>query len=526
MMRRIGTTAALAVLAVLAVTPAATAAAPPPDDTGRSWEVVASLRFPTADGEQIGVGALAFLSVDDGSLRQTTWPDDLPTGLMFTPDARALYSTGDNVTDDGEVSEWFSAFSARDAATGEVDWSITRISSFIEVALSPDASIAATGSSLVNLETRAVDRFDACVGQAPFFYATAFSPDGGTIWYLCRGLRPSPDTELRGYDVATLAPTATFVLTNHRLDRIVLTPDGSVAVSTGDRVADDGSVVPVVTRIDLATGALTDLAFEHDLGLDAAVSPDGARAYISERSDDDFEGVLHAIDLATMTTAVSAPLADNGVLGAVLAVTPDGARVYAASHLDETLDEPDQIRLSAHDADTLAVLSETFRESDVAFDLTVTPDQAPVARLTASEPNSPVTFDASASTVEFGSIAEYAWDFGDGVSTVTTTPTVEHEYADPGEFTATVRLTSSGGTSTEDVYTGQQMLRNGDASAVATVTVAVPEPAVPGSGVAGELPPAGFNGATWVMAGIGMLVAGAIAVVIVRRRVQPQRKDA
>ena len=76
-------------------------------------------------------------------------------------------------------------------------------------------------------------------------------------------------------------------------------------------------------------------------------------------------------------------------------------------------------------------------------------------------------FDASKSTVKFGSITSYLWDFGDGSPPVaTTSPSLSHTYNEPGSFTASVTETDSAGTSTKSVFTGQTMSRHGDPSAV------------------------------------------------------------
>ena len=77
-------------------------------------------------------------------------------------------------------------------------------------------------------------------------------------------------------------------------------------------------------------------------------------------------------------------------------------------------------------------------------DIAITPDQAPVAHLSVApaEVGQPTGFNASASTVAFGTITAYAWDFGDSstatTSGPTTTLTTTHTYATPGPYKATV----------------------------------------------------------------------------------------
>ena len=112
--------------------------------------------------------------------------------------------------------------------------------------------------------------------------------------------------------------------------------------------------------------------------------------------------------------------------------------------------------------------------------IAITPDQAPVASFTveAGVAGSPTSFNASASTVAYGSITSYRWNFGDGASAETGTSSTTHSYAAAGEYTVTLTETDSAGTSTTQVFTGQTMSRNGAASAetIHSVTVnAVPQ---------------------------------------------------
>ncbi|HDQ06531.1 MAG TPA: PKD domain-containing protein [Candidatus Bathyarchaeota archaeon] len=49
-----------------------------------------------------------------------------------------------------------------------------------------------------------------------------------------------------------------------------------------------------------------------------------------------------------------------------------------------------------------------------------------------------VTFDASASFVEYSQVVEYVWDFGDGNNATTQSPTITYTYTDPEEYTVTL----------------------------------------------------------------------------------------
>jgi hypothetical protein len=97
-------------------------------------------------------------------------------------------------------------------------------------------------------------------------------------------------------------------------------------------------------------------------------------------------------------------------------------------------------------------------------------------------PGAATSFDASASTVRFGTIARYDWAFGDGTLLPDGGPTPSHVYTFPGSYTATVTETDSAGTSVSgEVYTGQSASRVGNPSAGTSRSVVItnaPAPAV------------------------------------------------
>jgi hypothetical protein len=113
--------------------------------------------------------------------------------------------------------------------------------------------------------------------------------------------------------------------------------------------------------------------------------------------------------------------------------------------------------------------------------IAVTPDQRPVASFVATPagPGQPASFDASASTVAYGTIANYHWDFGDGSSQDTASPTTTHPYAAAGNYTISLTETDWAGTSVatslpSTVFTGQTMTRRGGPEAQTTRRVTIP----------------------------------------------------
>src|SRR5581483_1774512 len=115
--------------------------------------------------------------------------------------------------------------------------------------------------------------------------------------------------------------------------------------------------------------------------------------------------------------------------------------------------------------------------------LSITPDQAPVALFTASgfQGGAPTIFDATLSQSPTGSIQTYAWDFGDGHTLNTSNPITSHTYTTGGVFTVTLTVTNSAGTSTQQVFTGAVVSRQGGPSAQFSenITIAAPIPPIP-----------------------------------------------
>ena len=237
-------------------------------------------------------------------------------------------------------------------------------------------------------------------------------------------------------------------------NNLAITPDGATAY-VANIVSNN------VTPINIATNtAGTAIPVGHHPS-NIAITPDGTTAYVTNTAD----STITPITVATNGAGAAIPVT-AGVAG--IAITPDGKIAYVTN--DGTTITP--VDTATNIAGTpVAAGSET---TGVA----ITPDQAPVAALsvTGSALGLATTFDASASTVAYGTIASYAWNFGDGATATTTTATTAHTYAAAGTYTATVTETSTAGTSTAAVYTGQTMSQNGGPAARASQVVAIVAP--------------------------------------------------
>ena len=276
----------------------------------------------------------------------------------------------------------------------------------------------------------------------------AITPNGETAYVVDLG-----SNSVTTIDLATGAAVSSIRVGNNP-QAIAITPDGATAYVVNTR---SNSVTPINTTTNtpgtpIAVGVNPDIV---------AISPDGSTAYVTAVGPDNVTPINVATNTAGSPISVS-----GGAAG--IAITPDGKTLYV-TNFNNTVTPIDTATDTAGTPITAG--SETAG-------IVVAPDQAPVASFTVSGSalGLATNFDASASTVAYGSVASYAWNFGDGSTATTTTPTTTHTYAAVGTYTATVTETSSGGTSMTTTYTGQTVSNSGGpwAHAARVVTIVAP----------------------------------------------------
>ena len=348
-----------------------------------------------------------------------------------------------------------------DTLTGEIP--LAAGSEPVQLAMAPggDLAVAAAdnGVVVVDLATNALTDLPLGVPIAD----VVITPDGTTAYAI-----PEDGGSVAAIDLVSIPPALgpTFPLPAGQLTSASITPDGARLLVL-DRAA------ATLTPVDLTGGAPAVLA---SIAVGASpsqvvVSPTCAAAnatpclaFISHPTTDSISRIdvgLPAPSIATFPL-LAAPGGDGPDS---LLVTPDGAALFVANRASDSVSVVDPLTASGApgEIDRVALTGEPAS-------LAVTPDQPPVAAFTASSapPGSPTTFNASTSSVSFGAVTAFEWDFGDGTPTVgpLSGPLADHVYATPGTYTVTLTLTTSAGSTTTStrLHTGHGVLRAGGAA--------------------------------------------------------------
>ncbi len=419
-----------------------------------AWVAIGVLAAPAsaAQGWTAYVAAGSEVTPFATSTNTSGTPIGVPTTLAvaLAPNGRTLYATS-NGGGGGSVIPI-------DTATGVAGAAIS-VASPVAIAITPDGTTAyvvdgnesANGSvTPVNLATGSPGT-PITVGKDP--EGIAITPDGKTA-YVANDNALGTVTPI---DLKTGTP-GTPITVGNQPATIAITPDGRTAYVANSQ---SGNVTPIDTATNSPRTAIT-IPAGNPAGI--AIMPDGKTAYVA---NDNTSGSVTPVDVASGTPGTPIPA---GVDPVGIAITPDGKTAYVA--------DADSLGGTVTPIDTATSTPETAIPiaAGAPSGIAITPDQAPVAAFSAkaAAPASPSTFDASASSTGVGSIASYAWNFGDGQSAVTTTPSTSHAYASPGIYTARLTVTNTAGTSLTQVFTGQTMSLNGGPEASATHTITIP----------------------------------------------------
>jgi YVTN family beta-propeller protein len=401
-----------------------------------------------------------------------------PAGVAITPDDKTAYvaNYGSNTVTPITL------------ATNSAGTPIAVGAAPVGIAITPDgttAYVANSGSNTVTPITLATNSAGTPIAVGPSPRGIAVTPDGKTAYVANSGANTVTPITLATNSAETPIAVGSAPVA------VAIAPGGASAY-----VADSGfnTVTPITLAINTPRAPIT--SGNGPWGI--AITPDGATAYVANLGDVDFTGNTTSGSTTVSGIASTARLAQGMAVtgvgipaGTTIAAPPvansvtlSQAATSTASGVALTAWEPSSVMpvdLATQTAGTAISVA-----SWVVAEPAITPDQAPVASFTVSSAaaGTASSFDASASTVAYGTITSYTWNFGDGSGAVTSTPTATHTYAAAGEYAVTLTETDSAGTSTTQVFTGQTMSRNGGPSARITRSVFVSAAASSNTGVA------------------------------------------
>jgi DNA-binding beta-propeller fold protein YncE len=307
-----------------------------------------------------------------------------------------------------------------------------------------------------------------------FLYATDASSERVLAFSIGAGGAPSPVACPEASCKTGAEPTGITIAPNGQF--LYVANRGSETVSAF-QIGAGGALTPIACAEDACkTGSKSE---------GAAVTPDGEFLYVSNAGTGSISAFQIASDGSLSPLGCAAPGCGTGAGPVGIAASPDGRFLYTANAGASTI-SPFSIEPQGTLSGLTCAAASCETESAPFFQsLAITPDQAPTASFTdtPATAGSPSTFNASASTASpEQSVASYDWNFGDGTSAQSASPTVSHTYATAGPYTVTLTVTDTSGCSTQPIFTGQTASCNGSSSAehAATVTVpAVPAVSIP-----------------------------------------------
>jgi DNA-binding beta-propeller fold protein YncE len=314
------------------------------------------------------------------------------------------------------------------------------------------------------------------VGRGP--YGIAITPNG-TMAYVANQF----DGTLTPITIATNAAGTPITIGaggSLATGAVAVSPNGTTVYAAN--YASDW-IVPVTIATNTAGTPITLIALPTAI----AITPDGSTAYIAEAGTPG-----HVVPLTLANNSLGTPIT-VGANPFAIAITPDQANAYVADYNNNSGTVVTPIALSTPNTAGSPITVGTGPDA-----VAITPDQAPIASFTVTSgaAGAASSFDASASSVAYGSITNYRWNFGDGTTVASATATITHSYATAGSYTATLTETDTAGTSTGQVFTGQTMSRDGGLSAQTTRTLTINAGTTGSTGSTGSTDSTGTSGST------------------------------
>lgn len=297
---------------------------------------------------QGGIGVID--TATGGVVTPELGPDDAPTGIVTSADGTHIYVSYLSLAQVLEL----------DVATGAVTATIPLPeSSEVRMLSTSDAThvyLSASngdGSRIVVIDT-ATNAVTTSDPSPDVFDIVTASTDGSRIYASTRSTDPNT---LMVLDPTSFAVLATTVLPpDANILFMQVSPDGSrvyAMASTGTGES------PQLLSYGAGLETPTDLPLP-GYGISLAVSPDGARVFLTDVPDNQ----ISVVDTATNALLGTIPL--EGTLPFDLTVSPDGKRVYVAdlaSNQIEILDAPVLAPITLADGDVAAAYSAQFTAS-------------------------------------------------------------------------------------------------------------------------------------------------------------------
>jgi hypothetical protein len=369
----------------------------------------------------------------------------------FVPPATAVFSLpGD--TPVGSIGNIAPVAYAMDPADPNRAFGVSSTGIVYSLTLGPGTP---TSSVLVNLNTQANTNYTC--------QSIVAAPNGADVVVGCTDQIDFPVVDLVLNDVSTSSHAVTSWANEFRgsvLGDLAMAPRGTAVYGTAISQQGAGSELfglpfPFSSTSSFALNPVGTSPVQSATAV--TVSRDGGTVYVGGGAGPNAASEVDAFNRSgtlTVSAAVQLVANANGAGGlSGLGLTPDGTQLLAFGQNTNAAGAVSNLIyvLSSSGLGTLSRSAPLGSGTPIGpQDIAVTPDQAPLANLTpaSGSAGTPMTVNASASSVAYGSITNYAWNFGDGSPIVNSGgPTVTHSFATQGTYKVTVTETDSAGTS-------------------------------------------------------------------------------